>query len=86
MLKQRGKAEAEQAERLQAVSAHFATEDLKRWQPQVVAIRTANNQSVEDSNFNFINFFSIDSEFSDEWTHYRLQEKLPGWEVYVRNL
>ncbi len=84
-LKQRGKAEAEQAERLQAISAHFATEDLKRWQPQVVAIRTANNQSVEDSNFNFINFFSIDPEFSNEWAHYQLQEKHLEWEVYVRN-
>ncbi len=84
-LKQRGKAEAEQAERLQAISAHFATEDLKRWQPQVVAIRITNNQSVEDSNFNFINFFSMDPEFSSEWAHYQLRERLSEWEVYVRN-
>lgn len=71
------------AGRLQLTAAKFATEDLKRWRPAVVAIKKSDLQKV-DGHFDFLHFFAADPEFSAEWSHYRLQEHVPEWDFYVR--
>lgn len=82
-LAQKADANTKEVAALRATAARFATEDLARYRPAVVVVRSQNHHFIQGP-FSFLDFFSVDPSFATQWAHYRRVKSLPEWDFYVR--
>lgn len=73
---------------LAARQRRTTAEDLATERPQVVAVSQCTDESScygLDRNLDIVQWFSADPQFAAEWAHYRRQESISQFDVYVRN-
>ena len=58
-------------------------EDLERWKPAVVAVRTERIDSPRSPG-SLVEFYRGDARLAAAWTSYRLEKAEEGWDWYVR--
>lgn len=82
-LAQKADVSPEQVSALRVTAARFATEDLARYRPLVVVVRSRSHHFIQGP-FSFLEFFSVDPSFAAQWSQYRRVKSLPEWDFYVR--
>jgi hypothetical protein len=73
----------QEAEALRAISSRLMAEDLEKWKPQTIAIRTGPDQALSSS-FDWISFFSSNKNFATLWAGYCAEGHRGVWNVYRR--
>lgn len=72
-----------EAEKLYAIGAGYIADDIKRWQPAVVAVRDSVPRGLISPG-NLIEFYDDDPRVADVWTDYRLEARKGDWAYFVR--
>lgn len=82
-LEERGDAGRREAAPLRETGAGMIAEDLERWKPAVVAVRTERIESPRSPG-SLVEFYGGDARLQAAWTSYRLEKAEEGWDWYVR--
>jgi hypothetical protein len=72
-----------QAAHYRRLSAQINAEDLVRHQPAVVMVHTG-HQPFMRRPLDLLAYFGIHPDFEQAWAHYRYEEQVGVWAVYVR--
>lgn len=71
------------AEALRAISSHLMAEDLEKWKPQTIVVKTGPDQALSSS-FDWISFFSANKKFAALWAEYCAEGHKGVWNIYRR--